>query len=55
VSRGVRDRTGADFELREAARPQDAGQVQGQDHPVHCTGSADWSERHLQLFEPALA
>ncbi|MDQ0847106.1 Vms1/Ankzf1 family peptidyl-tRNA hydrolase [Streptomyces sp. V1I6] len=43
------DRTGADFELRGAARPRDAGQVEGQDHPVHRTGSADWSERHFQL------
>ncbi|MFJ3104344.1 hypothetical protein [Streptomyces sp. NPDC086835] len=43
------DRTGTDCELRGAGRPQDAGQVQGQDRPVHRTGSADWSERHFQL------
>ncbi|GAA3294829.1 baeRF2 domain-containing protein [Streptomyces cinereospinus] len=43
------DRTGADFELRGAAGPQDAGQVEGQRHPVHRTASSDWSERHFQL------
>ncbi|MFJ7147609.1 Vms1/Ankzf1 family peptidyl-tRNA hydrolase [Streptomyces sp. NPDC100445] len=43
------DRTGADFELRGATGPQDAGQVEGRPHPVHRTGSADWSERHFQL------
>ncbi|MFI8192029.1 Vms1/Ankzf1 family peptidyl-tRNA hydrolase [Streptomyces sp. NPDC085946] len=43
------DRTGADFELRGAAGPQDAGQVEGRQHPVHRTASADWSERHFQL------
>ncbi|MFD4631172.1 Vms1/Ankzf1 family peptidyl-tRNA hydrolase [Streptomyces sp. NPDC058284] len=43
------DRTGADFELRGAAGPQDAGGVEGRQRPVHRTGSADWSERHFQL------
>lgn len=43
------DRTGADFELRGAAGPQDAGQVEGRQWPVHRTASADWSERHFQL------
>jgi hypothetical protein len=43
------DRTGADFEVRGAAGPQDAGQVQGQQWPIHRTASADWSERHFQL------
>ncbi|MFI6207565.1 Vms1/Ankzf1 family peptidyl-tRNA hydrolase [Streptomyces sp. NPDC051041] len=43
------DRTGADFELRAAAGPQDAGQVEGRQHPVHRTGSAQWNERHFQL------
>ncbi|CAL9627682.1 Vms1/Ankzf1 family peptidyl-tRNA hydrolase [Streptomyces sp. enrichment culture] len=43
------DRTGADFELRGAAGPQSAGQVEGQQHPVHRTASSDWSERHFQL------
>ncbi|SDE02101.1 Vms1/Ankzf1 family peptidyl-tRNA hydrolase [Streptomyces prasinopilosus] len=43
------DRTGADFELRGAAGPRDAGQVEGQQWPVHRTASADWSERHFQL------
>ncbi|MFC8841513.1 Vms1/Ankzf1 family peptidyl-tRNA hydrolase [Streptomyces griseoincarnatus] len=44
------DRTGADFELRGgAAGPRSAGQVQGEQHPVHRTASSDWSERHFQL------
>jgi hypothetical protein len=43
------DRTGADFELRGATGPQDAGQVEGQQWPVHRTVSSDWSERHFQL------
>ncbi|MFE9674338.1 Vms1/Ankzf1 family peptidyl-tRNA hydrolase [Streptomyces sp. NPDC006259] len=43
------DRTGADFELRGAAGPKDAGQVEGRKHPVRRTASADWSERHFQL------
>ncbi|MVO88606.1 hypothetical protein GPA10_28560 [Streptomyces sp. p1417] len=43
------DRTGADFELRGAAGPQDAGQVEGRQWPVHRTASADWSERRFQL------
>ncbi|MEV1082764.1 Vms1/Ankzf1 family peptidyl-tRNA hydrolase [Streptomyces sp. NPDC050211] len=43
------DRTGADFELRGATGPQDAGQVAGRRWPVHRTASADWSERHFQL------
>ncbi|MEU3859414.1 Vms1/Ankzf1 family peptidyl-tRNA hydrolase [Streptomyces sp. NPDC028722] len=43
------DRTGADFELRGATGPRDAGQVEGRPHPVHRTASADWSERHFQL------
>ncbi|MFE9921514.1 Vms1/Ankzf1 family peptidyl-tRNA hydrolase [Streptomyces sp. NPDC005774] len=43
------DRAGADFELRGAAGPQDAGQIEGQQRPVHRTASADWSERHFQL------
>ncbi|MCP3767927.1 MULTISPECIES: baeRF2 domain-containing protein [unclassified Streptomyces] len=43
------DRTGADLELRGAAGPRDAGQVEGQQWPVHRTASADWSERHFQL------
>ncbi|MEV5428038.1 Vms1/Ankzf1 family peptidyl-tRNA hydrolase [Streptomyces sp. NPDC052701] len=43
------DRTGADFQLRGAAGPQDAGHVEGERHPVHRTGSAQWNERHFQL------
>lgn len=43
------DRTGADFELHGAAGPRSAGQVEGQQHPVHRTASSDWSERHFQL------
>ncbi|MFD5267814.1 Vms1/Ankzf1 family peptidyl-tRNA hydrolase [Streptomyces sp. NPDC058335] len=43
------DRTGADFERRGAAGPQDAGQVEGRQHPIHRTATADWSERHFQL------
>ncbi|MGC9478686.1 Vms1/Ankzf1 family peptidyl-tRNA hydrolase [Streptomyces sp. WG4] len=43
------DRTGADFELRGAAGLRSAGQVEGQQHPVHRTASSDWSERHFQL------
>lgn len=43
------DRTGADFELRGPAGPQDAGQVEGRQHPVHRTGSAQWNERHFEL------
>ncbi|MDO0924689.1 Vms1/Ankzf1 family peptidyl-tRNA hydrolase [Streptomyces sp. TG1A-8] len=43
------DRTGADFELRGATGPQDAGQVEGQRRPVHRTASAEWNERHFQL------
>ncbi|KUL49462.1 MULTISPECIES: Vms1/Ankzf1 family peptidyl-tRNA hydrolase [unclassified Streptomyces] len=43
------DRTGADFELRGAAGPEDAGRVEGQQWPIHRTATADWSERHFQL------
>ncbi|MER5294513.1 Vms1/Ankzf1 family peptidyl-tRNA hydrolase [Streptomyces pharetrae] len=43
------DRTGADFELRGAAGPEDAGHVEGRQSPVRRTASADWSERHFQL------
>ncbi|MFI0502833.1 Vms1/Ankzf1 family peptidyl-tRNA hydrolase [Streptomyces albogriseolus] len=43
------DRTGADLELRGAAGPRSAGQVEGEQHPVHRTTSSDWSERHFQL------
>ncbi|MBM7172903.1 hypothetical protein JQK87_31845 [Streptomyces sp. G44] len=44
------DRTGADFELREAgSRPRDSGHVQGAQWPVHRTATSDWSERHFQL------
>ncbi|MFI0186241.1 Vms1/Ankzf1 family peptidyl-tRNA hydrolase [Streptomyces sp. NPDC017082] len=43
------DRTGADFQLRGATGPQDAGHVEGRQSPVHRTASADWSERHFQL------
>ena len=43
------DRTGADFQIREAGRPQDAGNVEGEQWPIHRTTSSDWSERHFQL------
>lgn len=43
------DRTGADFELRTAAGPQDSGHVEGEQWPVHRTATSDWSERHFQL------
>ncbi|MEV6958689.1 Vms1/Ankzf1 family peptidyl-tRNA hydrolase [Streptomyces sp. NPDC051207] len=43
------DRTGADFELRGATGPRDAGRLEGRQPPVHRTASADWSERHFQL------
>ncbi|GHE35618.1 hypothetical protein GCM10018785_01570 [Streptomyces longispororuber] len=43
------DRTGADFELRGAAGPRDAGQVEGRQWPVHRAATSDWSERHFQL------
>lgn len=43
------DRTGADLELRRAPVSRDAGQVRGQQWPVHRTGRNDWSERHFQL------
>ncbi|MGW7281811.1 baeRF2 domain-containing protein [Streptomyces sp. NPDC054844] len=43
------DRTGADFELRGAAGPQDAGRTEGRQWPVHRTASVDWSERRFQL------
>ncbi|WP_328751645.1 Vms1/Ankzf1 family peptidyl-tRNA hydrolase [Streptomyces sp. NBC_00285] len=43
------DRKGADFELRGALGRKDAGTVTGEQWPVHRTGSADWSERHVQL------
>ncbi|MGC2997020.1 Vms1/Ankzf1 family peptidyl-tRNA hydrolase [Streptomyces sp. G35A] len=43
------DRTGADFELRGAAGPQDAGHVEGRQQPMRRTPSADWSERHFEL------
>ncbi|BCL27963.1 Vms1/Ankzf1 family peptidyl-tRNA hydrolase [Streptomyces aurantiacus] len=43
------DRTGADFQLREAGGPQDAGNVEGEQWPVHRAASSDWSERHFQL------
>lgn len=42
------DRVGADFELRGPLGTQPAGQVSGDDWPVHRTSSADWSERHFQ-------
>ncbi|MFJ2260353.1 Vms1/Ankzf1 family peptidyl-tRNA hydrolase [Streptomyces sp. NPDC087844] len=43
------DRTGADFELRGAAGPKDAGKVEGRQWPIHRTSTSDWSERHFQL------
>ncbi|MFG2650413.1 Vms1/Ankzf1 family peptidyl-tRNA hydrolase [Streptomyces sp. NPDC048436] len=43
------DRTGADFELRTAAGPQESGHVKGVQWPVHRTTTSDWSERHFQL------
>ncbi|MEU6990097.1 Vms1/Ankzf1 family peptidyl-tRNA hydrolase [Streptomyces sp. NPDC046465] len=43
------DRTGADFELRCAAGPQDAGGVEGQQRPVHRGASGDWSEPRFRL------
>lgn len=43
------DRTGADFELRSDTARANAGQVSGEDYPVHRTTSSDWSERHFQL------
>ncbi|WP_052867283.1 baeRF2 domain-containing protein [Streptomyces niger] len=43
------DRTGADFELRSDTARSDAGQVSGDDYPVHRTATGDWSERHFQL------
>lgn len=42
------DRTGADFELRDAQGTRDAGQVEGDDWPTHRTSTADPSERHFQ-------
>ncbi|GAA3986436.1 Vms1/Ankzf1 family peptidyl-tRNA hydrolase [Streptomyces plumbiresistens] len=46
---GYVDRKGADFELRSAFGPQDAGSVAGRQYPIHRTRSTDWSERHFQL------
>ncbi|GAA2612436.1 Vms1/Ankzf1 family peptidyl-tRNA hydrolase [Streptomyces axinellae] len=43
------DRTGADFELRDAYGVRPAGQALGEDWPVHRTASGDPSERHFQL------
>ncbi|KUO20003.1 baeRF2 domain-containing protein [Streptomyces dysideae] len=43
------DRKGAAFELRTALGREDAGSVEGRQHPVHRTSTVDWSERHFQL------
>ncbi|TWD24084.1 hypothetical protein FB570_104210 [Streptomyces sp. T12] len=43
------DRAGAEFELRSALGREDAGGVTGQQHPLHRTGTGDWSVRHFQL------
>ncbi|MGW0550988.1 baeRF2 domain-containing protein [Streptomyces altiplanensis] len=43
------DRKGADFELRTTLGSRPAGQIHGEDRPVHRTASDDWSERHFQL------
>ncbi|QNP75388.1 hypothetical protein IAG44_42305 [Streptomyces roseirectus] len=43
------DKAGADFELRGAARPSDAGRVEGRQYPMHRTGTAQWNERHFQF------
>jgi hypothetical protein len=43
------DRKGAAFELRTALGREDAGSVEGRQHPVHRTSTIDWSERHFQL------
>ncbi|MCI0384399.1 Vms1/Ankzf1 family peptidyl-tRNA hydrolase [Streptomyces sp. CNQ085] len=42
------DRTGADLELRGPFGRREAGQIRGEDWPVHRTPSADWSERRFQ-------
>ncbi|WP_340556638.1 baeRF2 domain-containing protein [Streptomyces sp. GSL17-111] len=42
------DRQGADFELRGPLSSAPAGGAEGEDWPLHRTGSADWSERHFQ-------
>ncbi|MGD9483192.1 Vms1/Ankzf1 family peptidyl-tRNA hydrolase [Streptomyces sp. TRM70308] len=42
------NRTGADFELRSPLSTRDAGGAEGDDWPIHRTGTADWSERHFQ-------
>ncbi|MFE9394180.1 Vms1/Ankzf1 family peptidyl-tRNA hydrolase [Streptomyces flavidovirens] len=42
------DRKGADFELRTTLGSRRAGQIHGEDWPVHRTASDDWSERHFQ-------
>ncbi|MDT0444436.1 baeRF2 domain-containing protein [Streptomyces johnsoniae] len=44
------DRKGADLQLRGGhGRPRPAGEVTGQQWPLHRTGRDDWSERHFQL------
>ncbi|MFF4960112.1 Vms1/Ankzf1 family peptidyl-tRNA hydrolase [Streptomyces sp. NPDC001222] len=43
------DRKGAEFELRGALGSREAGQVTGQQWPLHRRGTADWSVRHFQL------
>ncbi|MFM9372632.1 Vms1/Ankzf1 family peptidyl-tRNA hydrolase [Streptomyces sp. Da 82-17] len=43
------DRTGADFEVRGAAGPEDAGQVEGRQWPVHRAATGDLSAPHFQV------
>ncbi|MBT2397134.1 Vms1/Ankzf1 family peptidyl-tRNA hydrolase [Streptomyces sp. ISL-100] len=43
------DRKGADFELRTTLGSRPAGQIHGEEWPLHRTASDDWSERHFQL------
>lgn len=43
------DRTGADFQLRGAAGPQDAGGAKGTQWPIRRAAGTDWSERHFEL------
>ncbi|SFC70983.1 Vms1/Ankzf1 family peptidyl-tRNA hydrolase [Streptomyces aidingensis] len=42
------DRRGADFEEWGPLGIRPAGEVSGEQHPLHRTSAADWSERHWQ-------
>ncbi|MGW1373498.1 baeRF2 domain-containing protein [Streptomyces sp. NPDC002446] len=42
------DQQGADLTVLGEQGAEDAGRVSGAARPIHCTATADWSERHFQ-------